>query len=77
MFQSRGISRTELATVFVPFASKFFSGSVPHQAVEIGLFPGSCPVRNDLGHKVDPLDEAAVAEADEDDAADLVIEEFD
>jgi len=40
LFQTRGLSHTELATVFLPPLCKFFSGSLPQEAVEIGLFPG-------------------------------------
>jgi hypothetical protein len=76
LFQSRGLSHTETATVFLPYLSKYFTGGLPPWAADIGLFPGSSAV---VGHgQVLAVD--AVADDEEEmcaDAEELIIEEFD
>ena len=79
LFQTRGLSHLEMASVFLPHLSKFFSGSIPQDAVEIGLFPGSAPLKGDHRRELDLLQPGnSVDEVDPvDDAKDFVIEEFD
>lgn len=90
LFQSRGLSHSELSTVFLPSVAKSFPACLPPDAVEIGIFPGSAPlnVKNsgnsgNVDRKVinSELDNGDAVDdendAHDDDADDLLIEDFD